>query len=70
MEQSQDIYITFVDLTKAFDTVMSRERLYKIMSKFGCPDRFVKIVRQFHNGMMACFLDGGNASDPYQVSNE
>ena len=37
--------MTFVDLTKAFDTV-SREGLWKIMSKFGCPDRFVKIVRQ------------------------
>ena len=52
MEQHQDLYMTFVDLTKAFDTA-SREGLCKIMSKFGCPDRFVKIVRQFHDGMMA-----------------
>ncbi len=29
------------------------------MSKFGCQDRFVKIVRQFHDGMMACVLDDG-----------
>ena len=34
MEQHQDLYMTFVDLTKAFDTV-SREGLWKIMSKFG-----------------------------------
>ena len=51
MEQHQDLYMTFVDLTKAFDTV-SREGLWKIMSKFGCPERLVKIVRQFHDGMM------------------
>ena len=68
MEQHQDLYMTFVDLTKAFDTV-SREGLWKIMSKFGCPDRFVKIVRQFHDGMMVRVLDDGNASDPFLVTN-
>ena len=64
MEQHQDLYMTFVELTKAFDTV-SREGLWKIdiMSKFGCLERFVKIVRQFHDGMMARVLDDGNASD-------
>ncbi len=67
MEQSQDLYITFVDLTKAFNTV-SKEGLWKIMSKFGCPDRFVKIIRQFYNGMMGRVFDDGNASDPFQVS--
>ena len=68
MEQHQDLYMTFVDLTKVFDTV-SREGLWKIMSKFGCPERFVKIVRQFHDGMMARVLDDGNASDPFPVTN-
>ena len=68
MEQHQDLYMTFVDLTKAFDTV-SREGLWKIMSKFGCPVRFVKIVRQFHDGMMARVLNDGNASDPFPVTN-
>ena len=33
-EQSVDLYMTFVDLTKAFDTV-SREGLWKIKAKFG-----------------------------------
>ena len=68
MEQHQDLYMTFVDLTKVFDTV-SREGLWKIMSKFGCPDRFVKIVRQFHEGMMARVLDDGNASKSFPVTN-
>ena len=36
-EQNVDLYMTFVDLTKAFDTV-SREGLWKIMAKFGCPN--------------------------------
>ena len=60
--------MTFVDLTKVFDTV-SREGLWKIMSKFGCPDRFVKIVRQFHDGMTTRVLDDGSSSEPFQVTN-
>ena len=43
-EQNVDLYMTFVDLTKAFDTV-SREGLWKIMAKFGCPAKFIAMVR-------------------------
>ena len=44
--------MTLVDLTKAFDTV-SRKALWKITAKFGCPDEFVAMVRQFHDCMLA-----------------
>ena len=43
-EQNMDLYMTFVDLTKAFDTV-SREGLWKIMTKFGCPTNFIAMLR-------------------------
>ena len=67
-EQHQALYTTFVDLTKAFDTV-SREGLWKIMAKFGCPPVFVSMVRQFHDGMMARVLDDGEMSRDFPVSN-
>ena len=51
-EQNVDLYMTFVDLIKAFDTVI-REGLWKIMAKFGCPAKFIAMVRQFHDGMLA-----------------
>ena len=51
-EQIVDLYMTFVDLTKAFDTV-SRERLWKIMAQFGCPAKFIALVRHIHDGMLA-----------------
>jgi hypothetical protein len=60
--------MTFVDLTKAFDTV-SRDGLWKIMSKFGCPERFICITREFHDGMMAHVRDNGQTSPSFSVSN-
>ena len=42
-EQNVDICMTFVELTKAFDTV-SCEGLWKIMAKFGCPAIFIAMV--------------------------
>ena len=49
-EQNVDLYMAFVDLSKAFDTV-SRDGLWKTMANFGCPPRFIAMVRHF---MMTC----------------
>ena len=62
-EQNVDLYMTFVDLIKAFDTV-SREGLWKSMTKFGCPAKFIAMVRQFYDGMFARV-----SSDPFPVTN-
>ena len=67
-EQNLDLYMTFVDVTKAFDTV-SREGLWKIMAKFGCPAKFIAMVRQFHDGMLASVQNDGEFSDPFPVTN-
>ena len=67
-EQNMDLYMTFVDLTKAFDTV-SRESLWKIMAKFGFPTKFIEMVRQFHDGMFARVQNDGEFSDPFPVTN-
>ncbi|BHF74305.1 hypothetical protein SprV_0501739000 [Sparganum proliferum] len=62
------LYSTFVDLTKAIDTV-NREGLWKIMQKFGCPERFTLMVRQLHDGMMARVTDNGAVSEAFAVTN-
>ncbi|KAI8516990.1 hypothetical protein Bbelb_055710 [Branchiostoma belcheri] len=67
-EQNQNLYILFVDLTKAFDTV-SREGLWCILSKLGCPSKFVSIIRSFHDGMMARVVGNGTVSDPFPITN-
>ena len=39
------------------------------MKKFGCPDKFVPVVRQFHEGMVARVLDDGEELEPFLVTN-
>ena len=57
-EQNNDLYCVFVDLTKTFDTV-GRDGLWKILAKFGCPDKFINMVKQFLDGMMARVMENG-----------
>ena len=67
-EQNVDLYLTFVDLTKAFDTV-SREGLWNIMAKFDCPVKFIAMVRQFHDDILARVQNNGEFSDLFPVIN-
>ena len=55
-------------LTKAFDTV-SREGFWKIMAKVGILAKFIAMVRQFHDGMLAQIQNDGCFSDPFSVIN-
>ena len=65
-EQHQDLYLAFVDLTKAFDTV-KRYLLWKILRKFGCPHTFIAILQQFHTGMCAQVVMAGSQSSSFPV---
>ena len=68
MDRNVDLYMTSVDITKAFDKV-SREEFWKIMAKFGCPAKFIAMVRQFHDGMFARVQNFGVFSYPFPVTN-
>ena len=65
-EQHQDLYLAFVDLTKAFDTV-NRDLLWNILRKFGCPPTFIAILQQFHTGMCAQIIMAGSQSSSFPV---
>ena len=45
-EQKQDLFMAFVDLSKAFDTVHC-ELLWKVLLQYGCPGKFVNVLREF-----------------------
>ncbi|VDL91625.1 unnamed protein product [Schistocephalus solidus] len=67
-EMRTHLNTTFVDLTKAFDTV-NCDGLWEIMQKFGCPERFTQRVRQLHDEMMARVTDNGTVSEAFAVTN-
>ena len=65
-EQHQDLYLAFIDLTKAFDTD-NRDLLCNILRKFGCPPTFIAILQQFHTGMCAQVVMAGSQSSSVPV---
>ena len=60
--------MVFVDLTKAFDTV-NCNGLWKILCRFGCPEKLVSLVESFHNGMWAGVQENGKMSETFSVRN-
>ena len=69
VEQHQDLYMLFIDLTKAFDTVSRPGLCRSILAKLGCPPNFIRMVRFFHDGMMARVIHDGVVSEPFPVTN-
>ena len=67
IEQHRDLYIVFIDFRKAFDTV-DRPMLWKILRIFGCPDHFVELVKQFHEGTIGRVIVGNRESDEIRVN--
>jgi len=65
-EQHQDLYMVFIDLTKAFDTV-NRPLLWEVLGRFGCPDRFLRVLKALHDGARVRVIGGGGKSDPFEV---
>jgi len=65
-EQHQNLFMAFVNLSKAFDTVQ-RDLLWDILLRFGCSNQFVNILRQFHDGMNARLTIGGQESASFPV---
>ena len=51
------LYVVFIDFTKALDMV-SRDGLWEVLKKFGCPDKFINIIQAMHSGMQAHALQG------------
>jgi len=65
-EQHWPLYMAFIDLSKAFDTI-DRAILWKTLSKFGCPPIFLAILRDFHDDMSAQAIYGGASSEFFPV---
>ena len=52
LEHEETVYIVFVDLKKAYDSV-PREAMRKALEKYGYPSRMISLIRSFHDEMSA-----------------
>lgn len=68
IEHNQSLYVVFVDFTKAFDTV-GRTGLWQLLRKYGCPEKFTRMIESLHTGMTAKIKEAGETSDSFPVSN-
>ena len=67
-EQNKGLCVTFIDLTKAFDTV-SRTGLWLILERLGCPPKFMKMVVQLLENQRGQIRINGDLSKPFPISN-
>ena len=65
-EQRQPLFVAFIDLTKAFDLV-SRDGLFKILPRIGCPPRLLSIIRSFRDDMKGTVVFDGSTSDTFDI---
>ena len=63
VEQQQSLYMVFIIyLSKAFDKV-DRSTLLTLLRRYGCPETFIKIIQEFHDGMAGAVSIGGSTTD-------
>ena len=67
-EQGKPLYVAFIDMTKAFHLV-SRDGLFKILTKIGCSLTLLSMVKSFHDDMKGTVLYDGATSDPFNILN-
>ena len=68
IEQDRPMYMLFVDFSKAFDAV-GRTRLWQLLRKYGCPEKFTTMIEALHTGMMANVSVGAEVSKSFSVTN-
>lgn len=66
-EQRRPLHIAFVDLKKAFDMV-SRQGLFAILQKLGCPPTLLSLVKSLHDDMTASVSFEGAMAESFPVN--
>ncbi len=61
------MFVLFVDLKKAYDSV-PRKSLWSVMKKCGIPPTMLSVVRSLHDGMSAEVTMNGQVAPEFEVS--
>jgi len=54
-------------LTRVFD-LMSRDGLFKVLAKIGCPPKLLSLIQSFHMGMKGITQFNGSSSEAFSIS--
>ena len=66
-EQHRPLYVSFIDLSKAFNSV-DTSMLCIVLKKCGCPPKCIDILKQFHEEMTVRVKIAGCELEPFEVS--
>ena len=66
-EQRRNVYIAFINFTKAFHTV-NRDLLYKILGRLDCPPKFIRIIIMLYIKLHARLSVDGELTDPFEYN--
>ena len=67
-EYDDSLFILFVDLQKAYDSV-PRQALWCVLEKYGVPPTMLSVIRSFHEGMTAVVRVVDDITDDIEVTN-
>ena len=67
-EHNQSLYMLFVDLRKAYDSV-PRQALWKVLEKCEVPPKLLSLVKSCHEGMCAEVRVGSTTTEEFEVRN-
>ena len=67
-EHDDSLYMLFVDLKKAYDSV-PRQALWSVLEKCGTPPKLLSVARSFHEGMRAEVRVGTAFTESFEVRN-
>jgi hypothetical protein len=60
------IIVTFIDFTKAFDSI-NRERMWLILLSYGIPDKIVNAIKTIYNGSQIKVMFNGQFTESIEV---
>ena len=67
IEWKSNIQLNFIDFEKAFDSI-HKNTLWKLLLSYGCPEKFVSIMKLFYKNVCYSVLHNNKTTDWFTIS--